>query len=63
MDDPEVRLATAKDVAAVMGFSVKTVWRWIREGRMKVHNSPGGPGGRPRYRIEVDERGLPIPPA
>jgi excisionase family DNA binding protein len=44
------RLLTAREVAEQLGFSVDTVLRWTREGRLRGYRISGTKHGRLRYR-------------
>jgi len=43
-------LLSVSEVAEKLGVSKQTVWRWIREGKLKVVKLPSG-----RYRIPSEE--------
>jgi excisionase family DNA binding protein len=43
------RLLTAREVADRLGFSVDTILRWTREGRLPAHRISGSERGRLRY--------------
>lgn len=44
------RLLTAREVAGRFGFSVDTILRWTREGRLRGYRISGTKNGRLRYR-------------
>jgi excisionase family DNA binding protein len=47
------RLLTARDVADRLGFSVDTILRWTREGKLTAYRISGTKHGRLRY-LEED---------
>jgi excisionase family DNA binding protein len=49
-DDVSGRLLTARQVAELLGFSIDTILRWTREGRLPAHRVSGTKHGRLRYR-------------
>jgi excisionase family DNA binding protein len=51
------RLLTARQVAGQLGFSVDTVLRWTREGKLPAYRISGTKRGRLRYR-EADLEAL-----
>jgi excisionase family DNA binding protein len=51
------RLLTAREVAELLGFSVDTVLRWTREGKLRGYRISGTKHGRLRY-IENDLEAL-----
>ena len=49
------RKLTPPEVAQLWGISVNTVMTWIRNGELRAINVARRLGGRPRYRIDVDD--------
>lgn len=53
MTQPSPQGLTPEQAARRVGVTVQTIWRWIREGRLRatpVLPEPRGPSGR-RYRV------------
>lgn len=52
------RYTTAKDAASAPGVTERTVWRWVRAGRVIARRLPGERG---RVLVAVDAEGFPVP--
>ena len=49
------RKLTPPEVATLWGVSLTTIMTWIRNGELRATNVARHLGGRPRYRIDLDD--------
>ena len=49
------RKLTPPEVAKLWGISLTTIMTWIRNGELRAINVARHLGGRPRYRIDVED--------
>jgi excisionase family DNA binding protein len=49
------RKLTPPEVAELWGISLNSIMTWIRNGELRAINVAKIVGGRPRYRIDVDD--------